>query len=126
MWRDKYTSPMREFLNDFANVDDMKKKELDFLRSLFLELIKLVNDCYGKQAFRPSRALNAAVFEPVMVGLSGRLSASKAGVDPKKFMVAYEKLLKDKEFLRACERVMAWEDTLGTRQKLAIAAFKSI
>ena len=117
---------MREFLNDFANVDDMKKKELDFLRSLFLESIKLVNDCYGKQAFRPSRALNAAVFEAVMVGLSGRLSASKAGVDPKKFMVAYEKLLKDKEFLRACERATAREDTLGTRQKLAIAAFKSI
>jgi hypothetical protein len=125
-WRDKYSSPMREFLNDFANVEDMKKKELDGLRSLFSDAIKLVNECYGKQAFRPSRALNAAVFEAVMVGLASRLFSSKAAIDPKKFMAAYEKLLKEKDFLRSCERATAREDTLEVRQRLSIAAFKSV
>jgi hypothetical protein len=41
-------------------------------------------------------------------------------------MTAYEKLLKDKDFLKACERATAREDTLEARQKLSIAAFKSV
>ena len=41
-------------------------------------------------------------------------------------MAAYDKLLKDKDFLKACERATAREDTLEARQRLAIAAFKSI
>jgi hypothetical protein len=109
-----------------ANVEDMKNKELEGLRSLFSEAIKLVNECYGKQAFRPSRALNAAVFDAVMVGLASCLKSSKGAIDPKKFMIAYEKLLKDRDFLKACERATAREDTLETRQKLSIAAFKSV
>jgi hypothetical protein len=125
-WRDKYAAPMREFLNDFADYEDIGKRELDGLRSQFSGAIKLVNECYGKQAFRPSRALNAAVFEAVMVGIGTRLASSKSAPDPKKFMAAYENLLKDKEFLRACERATAREDTLHARQKLAISAFKSM
>jgi hypothetical protein len=41
-------------------------------------------------------------------------------------MAAYEKLFRDKEFLKACERATAREDTLKARQTLAIAAFKGI
>jgi hypothetical protein len=61
-----------------------------------------------------------------MVGLASRLQASKAAIDPKKFMAAYERLLKDREFLKACERATARKDTLETRQKLSVAAFKSV
>jgi hypothetical protein len=123
--RDNYHSPMREFLNEFAADDTIAKKELSGLRKIFEEAIGLVKECYGNKAFRPSRALNAAVFEAVMVGLAERLSSSKAAIDEKKFMNAYDKLLRDKGFLKACERATAREDTLKDRQKLAIAAFKS-
>ena len=125
-WRDDYEAPMREFLNDFANYKNISKKELDNLKKLFVEAVALVNDCYGSKAFRPSRALNAAVFEAVMVGLSSRLEEVKAAPDPTKFTAAYDKLVKDNKFLKACERATAREDTLEARQKLAIAAFKSI
>ena len=124
--REKYQSPMRDFLNDFANYKEIAKKELDGLTSQFKEAIQLVNECYGNKAFRPSRALNAAAFEAVMVGIASRLASAKSAPDPKKFMVAYDKLLKDNDFLKACERATAREDTLEARQKLAIAAFKSI
>jgi len=125
-WREKYHSPMREFLNEFANDTEMSKKELDKLASQFKEAIELVNKCYGNKAFRPARALNAAVFEAVMVGLASRLTSAKSAPEPKTFMAAYDKLLKDKDFLKACERATAREDTLEARQRLAIAAFKSI
>jgi hypothetical protein len=125
-WREKYHSPMREFLNEFANDTEMSKKELDKLSSQFKEAIELVNKCYGNKAFRPARALNAAVFEAVMVGLASRLASAKSAPEPKTFMAAYDKLLKDKEFLKACERATARKDTLEARQRLAIAAFKSI
>ena len=125
-WREKYKAPMREFLNDFANYTQISKKEFDGLTSQFQEAIALVNESYGNKAFRPSRALNAAVFEAVMVGISSRLVSGKSAPDPKKFTTAYDKLLKDGDFLKACERATAREDTVQARQKLAIAAFKSI
>jgi hypothetical protein len=125
-WREKYQSPMREFLNDFANYTEISKKELDKLTSQFKEAIELVNECYGNKAFRPSRALNAAVFEAVMVGIASRLASAKSAPDSKKFRAAYDELLRDKDFLKACEQATAREDTLEVRQKLAIAAFKSI
>jgi len=125
-WREKYHSPMREFLNEFANDTEMSKKELDKLASQFKEAMELVNKCYGNKAFRPARALNAAVFEAVMVGLASRLTSAISAPEPKTFMAAYDKLLKDKDFLKACERATAREDTLEARQRLAIAAFKSI
>ena len=124
--REKYESPMRDFLNDFANYKEISKKELDGLTAQFKEAVQLVNECYGNKAFRPSRALNAAAFEAVMVGLATRLVSAKSAPDPKKFMAAYDKLLKESDFLKACERATAREDTVEARQKLAIAAFKSV
>jgi hypothetical protein len=125
-WRDRYKAPMREFLNDFANHTKISKAEIDILASRFTTSIQLVNKCFSNKAFRPSRALNAAVFEAVMVGMSTRLDSSKSAPDPKKFMSAYDALLKDKDFLKACERATAREDTLKARQTLAISAFKGI
>jgi hypothetical protein len=126
LWRDKYKSPMRDFLNDFASYTQISKKELDQPTAHFKEAIELVKECYGNKAFRPSRALNAAVFEAVMVGIANRLALAKLAPDPKKFTAAYDKLLKNKDFLKACERATAREDTVKARQNLAIAAFKSI
>ncbi|MGJ5071577.1 DUF262 domain-containing protein [Bradyrhizobium oligotrophicum] len=125
-WRDDYRSPMREFLNEFASYKDFSRKELDQLKRLFVDSIRILNECFGSKACRPSRALNVAVFEAVMVGLSNRFELSKAAPDPKKFVSAYDRLLKNKDFLKACERATAREDTLTARQQLAIGAFKGI
>ncbi|MEY9299774.1 uncharacterized protein with ParB-like and HNH nuclease domain [Bradyrhizobium elkanii] len=123
--RKEYQSPMREFLNEFAD-KDIGKKDAERLKKYFKDAMALVNANYGNKAFRPSRALNAAVFEAVMVGLAERLDAQKSAPDPKKFSASYDKLMKNTDFLRACERATAREDTLEARQKIAISAFKSI
>jgi hypothetical protein len=124
--REKYAAPMRDFLTEFANDQHISKQEIDALASRFEEAVSLVNDCYGNKAFRPSGALNAAVFEAVMVGLGARLASAKAAPDPRAFMQAYEKLLNSKTFLAACVQATARKDTVEGRQKRAIEAFERI
>jgi hypothetical protein len=125
-WRDKYASPMRDFLNDFVSNGSTEPQVLKRLQTLFKESIKLCNEAKGKNAFRPSRALNAAVFEAVMVGLASRLTKNKSAPDITKFNMAYDALLTNKEFLRSCEYATAREDSVATRQSEAIKAFASI
>jgi hypothetical protein len=119
---DKYSRPMRDFLNDFtSDFSNPGEKELKRLTALFAEAIKGCWEAKGKSAFRPSRALNAAVFEAVMVGMARRIAAT--GGPPPNATAAYDKLLADKQFRRACERATADEETVKTRQALAVAAF---
>ena len=54
--REKYKSPMREFLNEFASYKEISKKELDDLTSRFKEAIQLVNKSTGtKRSVHPGR-----------------------------------------------------------------------
>jgi hypothetical protein len=123
---EKYSRPMRDFLNEFTAEAGKDQKELDNLESLFRSSVRICNEAKGKEAFRPSRALNAAVFEAVMVGVAKRLSENAAAPDIAKVVAAYDSLLDDKSFMRVCERATADEESVKTRQKLAINAFKSV
>jgi hypothetical protein len=69
---------MRDFLNDFTAEVGADKAELDKLKKLFAESVRVCAEAKGKDAFRPSRALNAAVFEAVMVGIANRLTKDKS------------------------------------------------
>jgi hypothetical protein len=124
---DKYSRPMRDFLNDFtAECSSLDAQQLEGFRNLFRETIKICNEAKGKSAFRPSRALNAAVFEAVMVGVATRISVNKKLPDISSVAAAYDKLLGDTKFMRACERATADEESVKTRQSSAVAAFKGV
>jgi hypothetical protein len=121
---ERYTSPMREFLDDFA--DDYNKvsaEKLDELAALFTRTIKACWDAKGREAFRPVRALNAAVFEGVMLGVAARLSQASAPATQEEITKAYDSLLSDKVFLRACERATAVEESVRIRRTHAVSAF---
>ncbi len=125
--RTHYESPMRDFLNDFAGNEDtpISPESLSELERLFRDAIALIHMAKGKSAFRPIRALNAAVFEAVMVGIGERLRTEPK---PDSVLVgtAYDKLLQDREFLRACSSATATEESVKTRQRLAIEIFAKI
>jgi len=123
---EKYSRPMRDFLNDFTAQAGTDKVELYRLQKLFAESVKVCAEAKGKDAFRPSRALNAAVFEAVMVGIASRLAENKSAPDITKVVAAYDSLLADKSFMRVCERATADEESVRTRQDLATKAFKSV
>jgi hypothetical protein len=123
---EKYSRPMRDFLNNFTAEAGRDKAELDGLQTLFKDSIRICNEAKGKEAFRPSRALNAAVFEAIMVGIARRLSDNPTAPDITKVVAAYDTLLADKSFMRVCERATADEESVKTRQKLATNAFAGV
>lgn len=120
---EEYKRPMRDFLNDFT--DDFASadaKTLTDMQKSFAEAIKSCWEAKGKVAFRPSRALNAAVFESVMLGVARRLKVAPAP-DKARIAEVYDQLMQNKDFIRACERATADDETVKLRQSLATAAF---
>jgi hypothetical protein len=123
---DKYARPMNGFLNKFsARMNKVGKDELDLLSKVFQTTIDKVNSAIGPRAFRIIRALNAAAFDAVMVGLAKRLDAGPVPLD-KDVCDAYDKLVANDEFKQACERATADEENVRKRLALATAAFAGI
>lgn len=123
---DNYTRPMNKFLNDFSSV--MNKQTLDKfdnIKHVFTNTIGTIHEIIGNKAFRLVRALNAAVFDAVMVGVAKRLEKNRT-IDKDKFIKSYNNLLSNNEFKTACESGTAQEDSVKKRQKLAIDAFRDV
>lgn len=128
MYRDghRYSRPMNGFLNRFsAAMNKVGSDELDRLSDVFRSTIDKVNTSIGVRAFRIIRALNAAAFDAVMVGLAKRLDAGPAPSNGD-VSAAYDKLVANDEFRQACERATADEENVRTRLALATAAFVDI
>lgn len=119
-----YSRPMRDFLNNFtSDYGDADAKKLAELERIFREVAGLIWRAKGRQAFRPSRALNAAVCEAVMLGVARRLQAKSEMPVVDAVAKAYDELIARPEFLRACERATADDETVRLRQALAVEAF---
>ena len=119
-----YASPMREFLDEFA--DDFNKlsaEKLEQLAGTFAKTIKMCWDAKEHKVFRPVRSLNAAVFEGVMLGVAARLSRTEAPITSEGIAESYDLLLADPVFRRACDRATAVEESVRIRRTHAIRAF---
>jgi hypothetical protein len=121
---EKYARPMREFLNEFADeYNAADASSLARLKALFSKTIKLCWDAKAREAFRPARPLNAAVFEGVMLGVAARLSQAGPEPLPAEIAQAYDNLMKDAAFMRACERATADEESVRIRRTRAVEVF---
>jgi hypothetical protein len=120
---ERYERPMNEFLNKFMawnrNLDKISAAEIS---STFLPTIKLIEEAMGKKAFRPERALNAAVLDSVMVGIARRLKRGKVK-NIESVSGAYKRLLSDKMYLSAVKISTADESNVTLRIDKAIDAF---
>jgi hypothetical protein len=121
-----YKSPLVNFLNAFmGRYKKLERTQADEMKSVFSTTIHMIHEAIGNSAFRPIRALNAAVFDSVMVGLARRLRSSSL-TDIKKLAAKYEELLRNQQFLDACGRGTAGEERVKTRIGLATEAFAEI
>jgi hypothetical protein len=120
-----YASPMNKFLNDFSDkMNKVPAARLTELREIFVRSIDVVATNIPR-AFRLVRALNAAVFDSVTVGIAKRI-ANNRPVDDIRVLPAYNALLSDGAYRQACERATATEDNVRTRLEAAIAAFAAV
>lgn len=118
----EYHRPMKDFLNRFmAKNRRFKLHTKDEIETVFKRSIHLVKDCLGRSAFKPKRALNAAVFDAVMVGVARRLETSEPSCDELKS--SYERLLANPDFIKVSERSTADEENVEKRLRLATEAF---
>jgi hypothetical protein len=123
---ESYEEPMNEFLNVFAerhrNPDEQFLYEL---RKSFVETIDVMYASVGRRAFRLGSAINAAVFDSVMIGVSTRLRISSS-INTEALRVAYHGLLGDEDFLRTVSRATSNATNVETRIKKAIQAFEGV
>lgn len=121
-----YQRPMEEFLTKFtARHRKANSKQLDDWSAIFQKTCDAIAETLGRRAFRPERALNAAVFDAVMVGVARRL-ASGPIAEKAAFERRYQELLGDKEFQSDVLYATSDESSVKGRIAKATIAFSSL
>lgn len=114
---------MEEFLSKFAGRNRRPDEPyLESLSHLFRECFDIFWKALERDAFRPTRALNAAVFDSCMVGLAHRVKDGNP-VEPSRIKEIYEALLKDSQYSQATSRSTADEAFVVRRLNRAREAF---
>ena len=123
---DKYSRPMNEFLNTFMGRNvDLTRINKNRIVDVFEPTTRIINTTLGNKAFRPERALNAAVFDSVMVGLAKRLQHGELK-KPEKFVAAYTQLLSDADYKTAIKSGTSDEATVKLRLDKATILFAGL
>jgi hypothetical protein len=123
---DSYGRPMKNFLNIFMGSNRfLKLIPQDTLRKAFDPTIELIDQVFSSRAFRPERALNAAVYDSVTVGLAHRLERGKVK-KRESLRAAYKKLLEDDEYISSVKTATSDETNVEKRLKKAKAAFSQV
>jgi len=119
-----YRPPMKEFLNDFMrfnrNLQEYPETEI---RDLFEGTMSVILEKLGPKAFKPQRAVNAALLDSLSIGIAGRLAEGCIDADLRQ---AYGGLLNDESFRIAIYAGTAQTDNVRTRVSLAIDAFAGV
>ena len=122
----EYERPMKAFLNSFMGENrNFERYDSATLAREFIQTIGLARAALGAHAFKPEKALNAAVFDAVMVGLAVRLARGPVGQEAA-ISDRYDALLADDQFTSSYQRSTANEESVHRRIELAIRAFEPI
>ena len=124
---DRYRRPMSEFLTQF--VGSHRNPPDDFLlrsEGVFTQTMDAFSSALGNRAFRPDRALNAAVFDSMSVGLARRIESSGRVPRPKQTIDAHRDLLEDQEYMEAVSSWTSDERFVKARMKKAIDRFSDL
>lgn len=123
---DKYERPMKNFLNTFMGENRfLRLIPADDLHKAFDSAIEIIKQVFSSRAFRPERALNAAVYDSVMVGIAHRLKRGKVK-KPESLKAAYQMLLEDNEYIASVKTATSDESSVRNRLKKAIASFSRV
>jgi hypothetical protein len=121
-----YTAPMKEFLNRFmASNRGLLKIPAEVLHPLFVNTISTIYGAVGRQAFRPARTINTAVFDAVMVGVARRLS-SRSAFSIESLRSAHHNLLSNPEFLEITQHSTGHPMNVARRLQMATDAFAGV
>ena len=116
---EKYARPMKKFLNDYMDKNrSLETNARQEINQAFLPTIELIDSALGRKAFRPTAALNAAVFDAVMVATAKRLERG-AIASQGEFEEKYDELLGNDEFISFTRS--GTTDVVRVRRRLDLA-----
>ena len=116
---------MKDFLTSFmARHRGITEQQGSEWKGAFEEIIALIDQVFGRTAFRPEGRLNTAVYDAVMVGLAYTRNAGELphGSTLKQ---AYNELLRNEEFVSATSSRTSHQPNVERRLRLAREAFSA-
>lgn len=121
-----YRSPMKDFLNRYmaGNRDLQRQSEREIAR-VFERTTTAIAEAIGPKAFRPVRAVNAAVIDSIMTGVARRLSSGDIK-QMDQLLERYKSLLENPKYRQATETGTSQEANVTTRLELATEAFATV
>lgn len=123
---DKYTKPMKEFLNKYmASNRHLQRQSADQIREIFVGTTEIVSKYLGSKALRPRGTLIAAIYDAIMVGIARRLARGDIH-DFEELYNRYTDILKDEQFIEATKTHTSDEDNVASRIKIATYMFADI
>jgi Protein of unknown function DUF262 len=124
-----YKSPMKGFLNSFMKKhSQISPEEAQKFKNAFISTVAVIQKSIGNSVFKRNKnALNVAVFDAVMLGVSRRLERGNI-TDLQTLARSYQALLENELFGKATETKSAIsnEKNVFKRIELAIDAFKNV
>jgi hypothetical protein len=121
-----YRSPMKDFLNRYMSQNrDLKHQSEAEIVDTFNSTVAAIATGIGQRAFRPVRAVNAAVIDSVMTGVARRLAAGPIH-NQAELVASYEKLIDNSDYRNAVETGTSQEANVSKRLDEATKAFASV
>jgi hypothetical protein len=125
---EQYESPMKSFLNRYmATNRNLGKQSEAVLRRIFTTTVKVIFDGLGTKAFRPKRAINAAVVDSLMTGIAKRIGFKGSAITNfAELNRRFDKLMRDQKYAEAIETGTSQEANVRDRLAKAEKAFANL
>ncbi len=124
---DSYRRPMKDFLNKYLSDNrNLRSQDEQSIKAIFEQTITAILEGVGKRAFRPQRALNAAIMDCMMVGVANRILNKGRISDFEDLGKAYDALITDEDFLEAVESGTTDERNVQARLAATTRAMASL
>lgn len=121
---DQYQPPMKSFLNQFMS-KHRKMEQIDesTMRKVFEATAGVILEKLGEKAFKPRRALNAAVQDSLMIAIARRLEQGAINAD---ITEEYKSLMRNGEFRDLVYSQTSHLENVHRRIHLATESFASV
>ena len=121
---DEYKKGLKHLLNSFMSDNrDLTNYNKPFLTSLFTKSINLLFEAKGMDLFRRGTAVNAALFDSIMIGVANRLQEAEMTVE--ECREKYDELMRDTAFIDNSTFSTADEKPLKERIRLSVEKFSN-
>lgn len=122
----QYSKPMKEFLNRFAaRYRKLDEPTAQDFKKVFCSTVSLVMSSIGDRAFKTKTAINAALYDSVMVGIARRLESGPVS-DESEMKAKYNHLLHDEVFKHAISSGTTDEANVAARLSKATDVFRDV